>query len=90
MMDNRTEKENSQLEDEVLADASPEGSQDKKLARYAAAKSRQGQVSDYILKQTEKNPIPTLKRSMNPSRNAVHFSYFGIISPWTCTSSFQA
>lgn len=54
MMDDRMEKENSQLVHEVLADVSPEGSQEKKLARYAAAKSRQGQVTEYILKQTAK------------------------------------
>ena len=54
--------ENSQLEDEVLADASPEGSHDKKLARYAAAKSRQGQVSDFILKQNEKKSNPHLMK----------------------------
>jgi plasmid rolling circle replication initiator protein Rep len=62
MMDNRTEKENSQLEDEVLADASPEGSQEKRLARYAAAKTRQGQVSDYILKQTQQKANPHLEK----------------------------
>lgn len=62
MTDNRKEVENSQLEDEVLADASPEGSHDKKLARYAAAKSRQGQVSDFILKQTEKKSNPHLEK----------------------------
>ncbi len=62
MKENWTEIENSQLEDEVLADASPEGSQEKKLARYAAAKSRQGQVSDYILKQTEKKSNPHLEK----------------------------
>lgn len=56
------EKENSQLEDEVLADASPEGSQEKKLARYAAAKSRQGQVSDFILKQNEEKSNPHLMK----------------------------
>ena len=61
-MDNRPQMENSQLEDEVLADASPEGSHDKKLARYAAAKSRQGQVSDFILKQTEKKSNPHLEK----------------------------
>ena len=62
MTDNRKEVENSQLEDEVLADTSPEGSHDKKLARYAAAKSRQAQVSDFILKENEKKSNPHLMK----------------------------
>ena len=62
MKDNWTEMENSQLEDEVLADVYPEGSHESKIARYAAAKSRQGQVSDYILKQTEKKSNPHLEK----------------------------
>ena len=62
MKENWTQTENSQLEDEVLADNIPEGSQDKKLARYAAAKSRQGQVSDFILRQNEEKSNPHLMK----------------------------
>lgn len=62
MMDNNTEMENSQLMHEVLADVSSEGSQDKKLARYAAAKSRQGQVSDFILRQNKEKSNPHLMK----------------------------
>ena len=54
MKEESQEMENSQLMHEVLADETSEGSQEKRLARYAAAKSRQGQVSEYILKQTAK------------------------------------
>lgn len=51
MKEDMQEMENSQLVDEVLPDVSPEGSQERKLARYAAAKSRQVLVSDHILQQ---------------------------------------
>lgn len=46
----------SQLADEVLADTQPAGSHERKLARYAAAVTRQRQVADYILHQNV-NPV---------------------------------
>ena len=44
-----TEQEKTPLEQEVLADISPEGQHEKRLSRYSSAKTRQESVLEYIL-----------------------------------------
>lgn len=76
MKENRAEMENPQLVDEVLADLSPEGGQEKRLARYAAAKARQGLVSEYILHRNESSEKKTLEGELKSLQECGSFLVF--------------
>jgi len=76
MKDNRAEMENPQLVDEVLADLSPEGGQEKRLARYAAAKARQGLVSQYIINRNASSEKKTLEREVKNLQECGSFLVF--------------
>lgn len=68
--------ENPQLVDEVLADVSPEGGHQKRLARYAAAKARQGLVSEYILKRNAQTATKTLEKEVKSLQECGSFLVF--------------
>lgn len=76
MKENRAEMENPQLVDEVLADLSPEGGQEKRLARYAAAKARQGLVSEYIINRNASSEKKTLEKEVKNLQECGSFLVF--------------
>lgn len=76
-MDNRqAEIGNPLLVDEVLADLSLEGAQDRRLARYAAAKRRQGLVSEYIIHRNESAEKKTLEGELKGLQECGSFLVF--------------
>lgn len=76
MQDNRTEIETPQLVDEVLPDSSPEGGHERRLARYAVAKTRQGLVSDFIIKRNADSEKKTLEKEAKSLQDCGSFLVF--------------
>ena len=75
-MNDEYREEKTPLEHEVLADISPEGQHEKRLARYSSAKTRQESVLEYILTTLEPSGKGNLQKEAEALQGCGSFLIF--------------